>query len=87
MVTSLDARKDQIYLIDFGLAHQFSEKDGSHVKKEQKGKFSGNFIFASINQCRTYTCSRRDDIESMFYMLIFMLNKYYLPWCDYQEKF
>ncbi len=31
--------------------------------------------------------SRRDDIESLMYMLFFLLNKYHLPWCDFQENF
>ena len=51
-----------IYLIDFGLSCRYIEKDGSHVEKKYIQKFSGNFIFGSLNSCRGYNKSRRDDI-------------------------
>lgn len=51
-----------IYLIDFGLTCSFLEKDGSHSTKKFLNKFSGNFMFASLNSCRGNTKSRRDDI-------------------------
>lgn len=39
-------------------------------------------MFASLNSARGFNKSRRDDIESLFYLLIYMLNDDYLPWCD-----
>jgi len=52
----------QIYLIDFGLSCKYLNEDGSHVKKQYIEKFSGNFLFASLNSCRGNNKSRRDDI-------------------------
>jgi len=43
-------------------------------------------MFSSLNSCRGFNKSRRDDIESIFYILIFMLNNQYLPWCDLLNK-
>ena len=51
-----------IYLIDFGLACKYLNEDGSHTEKKFVNKFSGNFMFASLNSCRGNTKSRRDDI-------------------------
>jgi casein kinase 1 len=73
---------EKIYLIDFGLAISFVDAKNNHVKKIYLQKFSGNFMFASLNSCRGFNKSRRDDIESLFYLLIFMLNQGYLPWVD-----
>jgi serine/threonine protein kinase len=87
VLTSLNPDLDRVFLIDFGLSYKYLTPEGGHIEKVKRGHFSGNFLFSSLNQCRTYTVSRRDDIESLLYMLIFMLNKYYLPWCDYQERF
>lgn len=42
--------------------------------------FCGNFKFASITSCKGYSKSRRDDIESIIYLLIFLLNENKLPW-------
>jgi serine/threonine protein kinase len=51
-----------IYLIDFGLTCKYKESSGVHAKKKYIEKFSGNFLFASLNSCRGNNKSRRDDI-------------------------
>jgi len=73
-------------LIDFGLAQKFVDEDGKHKVKTDLRKFSGNFLFASLNSCRGYNKSRRDDVESLFYMLIYLLNNCNLPWCEFEGK-
>mmetsp|Transcript_21347 Transcript_21347/g.15611 ORF Transcript_21347/g.15611 Transcript_21347/m.15611 type:complete len:144 (+) Transcript_21347:542-973(+) len=50
-------------------------------------KFSGNFLFASLNSCRGNNKSRRDDVESILYIMIYLLNDNYLPWCEIEKKF
>ena len=37
-------------------------------------------MFASLNSCRGNNKSRRDDIESAFYLILYILNKNFLPW-------
>lgn len=78
---------NRLYLIDFGLAQCFNDEDGTHIKKEYLSKFSGNFLFASLNSCRGYNKSRRDDMESVFYLLVYLLNHSYLPWNDFETKY
>lgn len=72
----------KIYLIDFGLAHEYVSEQGVHIVRKNLKTFSGNFLFASLNSCRGYTKSRRDDIESLLYLVCYYLNNKYLPWCD-----
>lgn len=76
-----------VYLIDFGLSQQFLERVESshlkkkvHVKKLRLNHFTGNFIFASNNSCLGFNKSRRDDIDSLFNMIVYLLNKNHLPW-------
>lgn len=76
-----------IYLIDFGLTCKYLEADGTHSKKKYIEKFSGNFLFASLNSCRGNNKSRRDDIQSLMYIMVYLLNKNYLPWSDFNSKF
>mgnify|MGYP001046109607 CR=1 FL=1 len=52
----------KIYLIDFGLSSTFKDPDGSHLQKNKTGRFTGNYVFASINACRGFSTSRRDDV-------------------------
>ena len=73
---------DRLYLIDFGLASHYLKPDGTHIEKERLGKFSGNFMYASLNSCRGNNKSRRDDIESAMYLLTYILNGCKLPWSN-----
>lgn len=52
----------KIFLIDFGLSQSFYDGQGQHVEKMNLNKFTGNFMFASLNSCRGNNKSRRDDI-------------------------
>jgi len=64
------------------------EDDGvTHKEKKNLEKFSGNFLFASLNSCRGNTKSRRDDIQSIMYVMVYLLNKNNLPWNDFHEQF
>ena len=69
-----------ISLIDFGLSSRYLAANGDHIKKENLGSFSGNAMFASLNSCRGGNKSRRDDIESAFYVLLYLINQQTLPW-------
>lgn len=79
---------DTIYLIDFGLTSGFMEEDGiTHIEKKFVNKFSGNFMFASVNSCKGNTKSRRDDIQSVVFVLIYLLNNCQLPWDSFYQRF
>jgi len=41
-------------------------------------------MFASFNVCRGESLSRRDDIESFLYMLVYLLSGESLPWSQLQ---
>ena len=79
----IDTEKgDTIYMIDFGLSEPYRDHYQKHIEYKKVNEFTGNFIFASLNQCQNFQRSRRDDLESAFYMVVFLLNKNRLPW-DY----
>ena len=69
-----------IYLIDFGLSEKFqSTKTGKHIKISQLKTFIGSVNFCSSNATRLLQQSRRDDLESIGYMLVYLM-KGSLPW-------
>ena len=70
----LIGRKDPniIYLIDFGLSKKYrSSKTNKHIRFGFTGKLTGTVRFASANALRGGEQSRRDDIESIGYMLVY----------------
>lgn len=72
-------KNNNIYIIDFGLATFYLDGEGEHIENK---KIEG--IIGSYNYCSCYinelnTPSRRDDIISTFYILIYLLFKK-LPW-------
>ena len=69
-----------IYLIDFGLSQQYrSTTTGKHIRFGFTGKLTGTVRFASANALRGGEQSRRDDIESIGYMMVYFMKKR-LPW-------
>lgn len=74
--------KDQksIVLIDFGITSLYlNPETGKHIDNKLNVKFRGNFAFCSENVIHGMTPSRRDDLESLCYVCIFLL-KNELPW-------
>lgn len=72
--------QSQLYLIDFGLAKQYRNAKTLQQKPMQKNKkLTGTARYASINALRGYDQSRRDDLESIGYVLAYLLRGN-LPW-------
>ena len=70
-----------IYIIDFGLSKKYkSSRTNKHIQYKKTKMFSGTEIFSSLNACKGFEQSRRDDLESLGYMIIFFLNGGNLPW-------
>jgi serine/threonine protein kinase len=77
----------KVFLIDFGLCKPYLINN-THIEFKTKHKFMGTLNFASINAHNLYEQSRRDDLESVAYMLIyFYFGK--LDWIndEYQDTF
>ena len=74
--------KEIIYLIDFGFARKYrSSGTGKHIKYKNIKFFYGSMLFSSLNGDKGYELSRKDDLESLGYMLIY-LALHHLPWLD-----
>lgn len=71
---------NSVYLIDFGLSASYiDEETGEHVKMRKHRSLTGTARYASINAMELCEHSRRDDLESLGYILVYLL-KGSLPW-------
>ena len=68
-----------IYIIDFGLAKKYRSDRGNHVKFTITKHITGTPRFCSINAMRGVEQSRRDDLESLSYLILYFLRGS-LPW-------
>ena len=70
-------------LVDFGLASRWRDrKTGEHIEPSIATMFRGNLYFSSVNQLKCMKPSRRDDLHSLAYLLLFMINKGLIPSID-----
>ena len=74
------SEQSKLYLIDFGLAKQYRSPKTLQQKPMQKNKkLTGTARYASINALKGYDQSRRDDMESVAYVIAYLLRGN-LPW-------
>ncbi|KAF7700513.1 Casein kinase I isoform alpha [Cucumispora dikerogammari] len=73
-----------LYLIDFGMSKYFV-KGGKHIPLKLGKELAGTVRYASINTHLGMEQSRRDDLETMLYSLIY-LAKDRLPWMGIPAK-
>jgi casein kinase I family protein HRR25 len=73
---------ESIYIIDFGFCKSYIINN-NHIKEKKTKSLIGSQTYASINSHNCNELSRRDDLESLGYMLIY----FYLGSFPWQNNF
>jgi len=72
-------------LIDYGYASKYLNKDGVHYNKKSMDNFKGNMLFSGLDGLNFIHPSRRSDIHSIGYLIIYMLNNLEMPLFNYKS--
>ncbi|MCO5608231.1 hypothetical protein L7F22_062437 [Adiantum nelumboides] len=77
----------KLFLVDLGLASKWRDTStGRHIDYDEKPDvFRGTVRYASVHAHLGRTGSRRDDLESLAYTLVFLLRGR-LPWQGFQGE-
>lgn len=82
----LNEKQDQIYIIDFGFCRTYLDTNGQHIKNKKISSIIGSPLFASISCSQLNEPSRRDDLESLAYMLCYFYLGYFKESPEFKEN-
>ncbi|CAD8168015.1 unnamed protein product [Paramecium pentaurelia] len=69
----------KLYLIDFGISKIYRDSNGKHISFKDQKSFLGTTRYASIAAHLGHELGRKDDLESLMYILLYFLRGQ-LPW-------
>eukprot|EP00667_Euglena_gracilis_P006909 EG_transcript_6974 len=85
VIGKTEAKRRRCYLIDFGLARKYRMPGGEIRPPRKSAGFRGTARYASVHSHESKELSRRDDLWSLFYVLVEFASGS-LPWRKIKDK-
>lgn len=80
-----DEKNLSIKLIDFGLAKKYKDANKKHIPFKSGKSLVGSINYSSLAAQKGFELSRRDDLESILYIILFLINGK-VPWDDFNVE-
>ena len=65
-------KTNKMHIIDFGLASKYYDSATGHIPFLEKASPTGTARFASTNAHKGFELSRRDDLQSVSHMMLYL---------------
>lgn len=85
ILMGIEEKSEDFYIIDFGISKCYRDPKGHHLVFRENKPFIGTMRYASCNSHMGVELSRRDDLESFGYVLLYLVNGF-LPWQNVEAK-
>lgn len=86
LIMGLGKKSNLVHFIDFGLSKRYKDpKTNQHIPYKENKQLTGTARYVSVNTHKGIEQSRRDDLESLGYVLIYLF-KGTLPWQGLKAK-
>ena len=76
---------NKLCIVDFGLSKRFRTRNGEHIPQKSKKGLLGTPRYTSIRCHKGSEQSRRDDVESLLFMILYLFHSH-LPWQKTRHK-
>ena len=80
----ISSKDHKVRILDMGIVMEYI-RDGKHKPLGRYG-FQGTPIYGSISGLDKYTLNRRDDLESLGYSIMYLIDKESIPWKSNDTK-
>lgn len=75
----LGEHSNRVHVVDFGLSKHYADERGEHIGERETHEIVGTARYMSVNAHKCREQSRRDDMESLSYVLAYFMRGQ-LPW-------
>ena len=78
--------ENNVTLIDFGFVSSYLQKHSrEHIAMQSMKTYQGNMVLSSLSMLQFESSSRRDDLKSLFYLMVYVLKKGNMPGIKIEE--